>query len=337
MRTFRGRGKADLLGAKLLGADAPCNAWCRTGMRPPPTPPRATFAIIALAAAVAVNAPLHAHAEGSTATINVRVSAPPSLPFEATALGRATHPIRLVISSSSTTALSLDPLMFRFRPVRDGVQFSCDDPQTNDERWPAMLEPGGSFVLKRAVACETPLPGRYDVEIRGRPRGGPDSAERTYGSFALIIEPGANAPVKLPWELSLHGAASGTKEMRPSTDPNAARVVVALINGTRAAIKVAPVRATMRVTRRGSTVPTCRERSVDLAFSGSLEPGRKQSVATPLGCVLEAESLYDIDIAIANSAGANVHLATHAIRVGVLPPPPPRPEDVQRGKVIGGM
>jgi hypothetical protein len=303
------------------------------GMHASPT--RATLTILALGLASAVTCPLHA--EGSIPTIMVRVTDPPSIPFEATALGRATHPIRLVISSSSPTPLSLDPLAFRFKPMRDGVMFSCDEPSAKDDRWPAMLEPGTNFTLTREVACETPLPGRYDVELRARPRGGPDSAERTYGSFGMVIEPGANPPVRLPWEAALHGAASATKEMRPSADPNKARVVVALINGTRAAITVAPVRATLRVARRGSTVAPCPERNVDLAFTGSLGPGRSQSLATPLGCKLDAEAVYDIDIAVANAAGAKVHLATHALRVGILPPPPPRPEDVQRGKVIGGM
>jgi hypothetical protein len=299
------------------------------------SPTRASVALIAMAMTSAIAAPLHA--EGTIPTITVRVNDPPAVPFEATALGRATHPIRLVISSSSPTAIAVDPLAFRFKPMRDGVLFSCDDPQTRDDRWPSTIDPGTSFTLTREVACDTPLPGRYDVEMRARPRGGADSTERTYGSFGLVIEPGPNPPVKLPWEGALHGAASATKEMRPSTDPNKARVVVALINGTRAAVTLTAVRAITRVTRRGSTVPPCPERSVDLAFSGSLGPGRTQSLATPLNCKLDAEAVYDVDVAIANPSGAKVHLATHALRVGILPPPPPRPEDVQRGKVIGGM
>jgi hypothetical protein len=305
-------------------------------MRLPHTPiATPTVAIIALAMAGAVTSP--AHGQGAIPTITIRVADPPSLPFEATALGRARHPIRMVISSSSAVPLSLEPLSFRFRPMRDGVSFSCDEPAAPDDRWPALLEPGTSFTLERDVACETPLPGRYDVELRGRPRGASDAAERTYGSFSFTIEPGANPPVKLPWDPSLHGAASGTKEMRPSSDPNKARVVIALINGTRAPVTVGSVRATTRVARRGSTVAPCAERSFDLAFTGSLAPGRTQSLATPLGCKLEAEAVYDVDIAIANAAGTKVRLATHSIRVGVIPPPPPRPEDVQRGKVIGGM
>ena len=78
---------------------------------------------------------------------------------------------------------------------------------------------------------------------------------------------------------------------------------------------------------------------MELAFSGSLASGSSRTVSMPLGCALSAEAIYDVDVAIANAAGAKVHVATHSIRAGLIPPPPPRREDVQPaiGKVIGGM
>ena len=296
---------------------------------------RSHTAIAALVLALATTS--NVHAGGDVATLTVRVVDPPSLTYEATALGRATHTLRLVLTNTGTRSAQLEPLAFRFRPLREGVLFSCDEPQIGDDRWPATLEAGASFTLTREVACDTALPGRYDVEMRARPRGGPESAERTYGSFVLRIEPGANPPVHVPWDASLQVAASGTKELRPTKDPKAVRIVLAMINGTRAPLTLAPVHASFRVTRRGSTVPPCPERGVDLAFTGALMPGRSQTLATPLGCELFAEAIYDVDIAIANAAGTKVHVATHAVRVGILPPPPPRPEDVERGKVVGGM
>lgn len=287
--------------------------------------------------AVATVKPLPAAAEKGEATLVVRVSDPPTIALETTALGRATHSLRLVLTNSGTKTVQLEPLAFRFRPMRDGVAFSCDDPQGKDDRWPSTLDGHASFTLTRDVACETPMPGRYDVEMRGRPRGGSDATERTYGSFAIQIEPGSNPPVRLPWDASLYAAASGTKEMRPTKDPNKARIVVALINPTRAPVALTAVHAVMRVTRRGSTVAPCGVRNVDLAFNGSLAPGRSQTMASPLGCDLSAEAVYDVDLAVTSPSGASVHLATHSIRVGVLPPPPPRPDDHPIGKVIGGM
>jgi hypothetical protein len=290
--------------------------------------------VLALACATAA---ARAQPAEPRATLVVRVVDPAPVSFEATALGRATHHLRMALTNSGTRPVQLEALSFRVRPMKDGVLFSCSDPQSKDERWPATLDPGASFTLSRDVSCDTPLPGRYDVELRARPRGGPDEAERTYGSFAMHIEPGANPPVRIPWDASLHAAASGTKELRPSKDPNKARIVVALVNGTRNAVTLAPVHAMLRISRRGSTVAPCALREADLPFSGSLAPGRSQTLPMPVGCDLSAEAVYDVDVSISNPSGAKVHLATHAIRVGVLPPPPPRPEDAPTGKIIGGM
>lgn len=276
-------------------------------------------------------------ADGDPATLTVRVFDPGPISFDATALGRATHPLRFVLANPSTHVIEVKPLAFRFRPVRDGVSYACEEAASSDDRWPATLEAKGTYVLSRGVTCETPLPGRYDIEVLARPRGAPDTAERTYGSFAITVEPGANPPVRLPWQPSLHAAAAGTKDLRPSKDPNSARIVMLLVNGTSTTAALGTLRATMSVTRRGSTVPPCAPRNVDLAFSGSLAPGQTQSLTTPLGCDLSAEAVYDVDIALASAASTKVHIATHAIRVGIIPPPPPRPEDSQPGKSIGGM
>lgn len=289
------------------------------------------FAVVMLGASRA------ADASPDAATLTVRVTDPPSVPFDATALGKATHLLRLVLTNTAATSVQLAPVVFRFRPVRDGIVYECSAPETRDGRYPSSLDAGASFTLDRTVSCETPLPGRYDVEILGRARSTPEGAERSFGWFALNIEPGANPPVRLPWDPSLHAAASGTKEMRPTDDPRKARIVVALSNGTHARAALSPLRATMKIARRGSTVAPCPPRSVDLPFTGSLAPGRSQSLTTPLGCEVTAEAIYDIDISVANAAGAHVHLASHALRVGVLPPPPPRGEDSPGGRVIGGM
>jgi len=288
----------------------------------------------AVAWGLAVAAPVTA--VGDSSVLAVRVADPPPLAFDATALGRATRPIRIVLSNPGSTALALTPLLFRFRPLRDGVSFACEDPQGSDDRWPKTLEPGSSFMLARDLTCETPLPGHYDVEIRGRARG-TDETERTYGSFGMDVEAGSNPPVRLPWDASLHAAAAGTREMRPTRDTNRARILVAMINGSRSPVTLAPVHATFKVTRRGSRLAPCPERTVSLAFEGSLAPGRMQTLGAGLGCDLSAEAIYDVDISIANAAGSRVKVGTQAIRVGVLPPPPPRPEDNGQARIHGGM
>jgi hypothetical protein len=292
----------------------------------------------ALVGAVMLSAPA-VDASGEPTALAMHVADPRPVAYEATALGRATHSIRIAMTNPGTRAVQLAPVVFRFRPTRDNVTYACEDATGEAARWPATLDAGATFMLTREVSCETPLPGRYEVEILGRPRSAPDASERVHGSFSLQIDGGANAPVRVPWEPALYAASSSTKDMWPSKDPGAARVVLALINPTHGPVALAPAHATLRVTRRGSTAAPCPERGVDLAFNGALSSGGSRAVTMPLGCALAAEAIYDVDVAIAGAGTARVHVATHSIRVGVIPPPSPRAEDVQpaAGKVMGGM
>lgn len=281
---------------------------------------------LASALALATLSPVRA-GDGATALV-VTVADPPAMSFDMTALGRATHPLRLLITNPGSSTVQVAPLELRFHPVRDGVEFSCDEARGGEEtRWPATLGAHESFALSRQISCETPLPGRYDVAVRGRPRDALDAAERDYGSFSIQIDPGQNPPVRLPWNGALYAAASGTQEMQPTTDPNGARIVVAMINGTKKKASLAPVRATMRVKRRGTKSLPCAERSADLAFRGSLAPGRSRSLAAPLACDLSEEDIYDVDISLAGPSGARVHVVTHSIVVALIPVPGPRPEE----------
>ena len=288
----------------------------------------------ALLIAMAVASP--ALAGGDAGTLTLRVVDPPAVSYDSTALGRATHSLRLVLANQAAQPVAVEPIAVRFRPVRDGVVFACDEPKARDDRWPATLDSGATFSFAREVTCDTPLPGRYDVEVRGRPRSAAPAAERTYGAFALQIDPGANPPVRVPWEPSLYAAASGTKDMRPSSNPAAARIVVALINATRVPVTLTPMHATMRVTRRGSSIQACADRSADFAFTGALAPGRSQSLSTPLGCDISAEALYDVEIAVSSPNGGKLRVATHAIRVTVNAPSSPGPQDEQKSPFVGG-
>ena len=267
--------------------------------------------------------------------IAVRVTGPGPVSYDATALGRASRALRILVSNPAARALALVPFTFRFRPVRDGVAFSCDEPSGESDRWPASLAAGASFTVSRDVSCETPLPGHYDFEVRGRPRGAPEADERSFPSFPVVVEPGPNPPVPLPWEPSIHAAASATRELRP-IDRKDARVVIAMINGSKNAATLGPLAAQFHVTRRGAKLPPC-DHTVNLAFSGQIQPGHVHPISSTLGCDVSAEAVYDVDIAVTNASGARVKLASQAIRVGVLPPPPPRPEDTGFSRIQGGM
>ncbi len=284
--------------------------------------------------ALAVAAP--ALADGGGASLALKVVDPPVLSFDVTGLGRATHPLRLVLTNRSARAVDIEPLVIRYRPTRDGVVYPCDDPSRRDDRFPASLAANEAYSFSQTVTCNTPLPGRYEVEMRARPRSAPASAERSYGSFPLQIEPGSNPPVRVPWESAVYAAASGTKDMRPSSNPNAARIVIAMINATKAPFVLAPVHATLRVTRRGSSVQACPDHDVELAFTGTLDVGRSQALSMGLGCDISAEALYDVDVSVANASGAHVRIATHGIRVTVRAPSSPSTADDRSIPFAGG-
>ena len=285
--------------------------------------------------AMAVASPVLAEGDTS-AVLSIRVMDAPVVSYDSTALGRGTHPLRLVVTNQGTRAVPLEPLVVRFRPTRDGITFACDEPRARSDRWPTVLEPNATFGFARDVTCDTPLPGRYDVEVLGRSRSAPAAAERGFGSFVLQVDPGPNPPVRLPWDPALYGAASGTKDMRPNSDPGAARIVVAITNASKVPVTLAPLRASMLVTRRGSSIHACPERAVDLAFAGSIAPGRSRALSTPLGCDISPEALYDVDIWVANGSGTKVRLATHPIRVRVNAPVSPGQQDNQNSPFVGG-
>ena len=137
------------------------------------------LAVRALGFALVMTSAVDASGDGTT--LIMRVADPPAVAYESTALGRATHPVHLVMTNTGARGVQLAPLVFRFRATRDNVAFSCEDASGEEARWPATLDAGASFNLQREVSCETPVPGRYEVALLGRPRGGVDSAERVHG------------------------------------------------------------------------------------------------------------------------------------------------------------
>ena len=165
----------------------------------PKSPFRALPSALALVLTLTTRAASLARADTDARGLGLHVVEPPPVSLDETALGRATHPLRIVLTNTGTRTMEIEPLALRRRPLRNGVAFSCDEADARNNRWPRTLDAGSSFTLSSDVACTTPLPGRFEVEVRGRPRSAPDSTERSYGSFFMDIEPGANPPVRVPW------------------------------------------------------------------------------------------------------------------------------------------
>lgn len=278
--------------------------------------------MLALAGAALTVGVADAHGEGPP--LSVRIVDPPPVAFESTALGHARHRVRITLANASSRPVALGVQSFRFLATKDGVTYDCADTDAAVVRLPLALDPGAAVTVERAVACETPMPGRYDVEVRAHPRDGSGS-ETTLGSFVLMIEAGPNAPVRVPWDPRLAAAATATHEIRPTLDPTAVRVIVAMINTTHGDVPLAPAKVLLHVMRRESTAPPCPDRTIDLAFAGTLGVGKSAELTSPVACDFSREGVYDLDVTVLSPSG-RAKLAALTVRSAVLPTPHPLPQ-----------
>lgn len=237
------------------------------------------------------------------------IAGPSPLPYASTSLGRARHRLRVTATNPSAAPVPLGPALFHYVAQRDGVAYACE---RNDdvERPPLLVEGGKSVTFDRAMTCETALPGDYEVRVRQAPEG--DVVAR----FTLSIGAGANAPVRLPWEPRWYAAAAATSGVAPSAQPvTGARVVVAIVNGSRDVTSLGPHEVRLRTTAHDSGERACSEQVVALEPSGDLAPGRVHSTWLTLRCALPSEGVYDIAVSIASGHHAPIPIATLALRV----------------------
>jgi hypothetical protein len=284
----------------------------------------------ALLAALALSVPLLAPASASAElpAVAMRFADPPPVTLDAMTLGRATHRVRVLVSNTGRRPVSLASPVLRFTPIRDGIAYACETEAREETRWPRSLEPRESIEVRHGVTCNTPFPGRYEVQVHARSESEPAEAARAVGTFALVVEAGASAPVRLPWDSRLWAVASGNREIRPG---RGARVIVALVNGTPRDVDLAPGRAVVRVFRKDDGALVCPERVIDVPFEGTLAPGRTQAIATALPCSLTAEGAYDVAVALLGKTDS-VALPRHVVRVASVATPPQPPA----GGIIGG-
>lgn len=266
-----------------------------------------------------------------TVPLMTHIEPPEPLSYDESELGRATHDVRVTLTNPNPVAVPLSELAFRFRPKRDGVEYACKETVSTSDRWPSELRPGKTVSADRSITCETPLPGRYDVEVHARAaRAGEDAKDQLLGSFPLQIDPGKAPPVALPWDERLYAAAETTKEIRPGE--KSGRLFVAVINGSNDDITATPLRASLRVRQRGTKKEACPVHEVQIPFSETLEAGRRQLLDVPLQCKFPREGIYDVDVTIVRDR-ARVELGTFSVRAIVVPvmPVPRRPvNDRQR-------
>lgn len=297
------------------------------------------LALAALALAAGTIAPRGAAAqdEAGFATLEVRVDPPVALSFDDTVIGRARHAVTIEVRNPSAARVALSDVVFRFVPIKDGMVFACKTDLGEADRWPKTLDPGERVVAKRGMQCETPLVGRYDVQVRVRratpaERRGSDgpstrsndgpsgSGERIIASFPLVIEPGTNPPKTVPWDKRLLAAATATKDRRPADPPP--KVIVGYVNASTQPIALSAAKATLHVKRRGGTDAPCEDQIAELPFRGELAPGQTVTLPTTLTCPMQDEGIYEIATSLSDGKTA-VAVADLAVRVSVIPTPVP--------------
>lgn len=291
----------------------------------------------ALALTVGTIAPRDAAAQDGDgfATLEVHVDPPVALSFDDTVIGRARHAVTIEVRNPSASRVALTEVAFRFVPVKDGVVFTCKTDIGEADRWPKTLDPGERVVAKRGMLCETPLVGRYDVQVRVRAltpaerrgsapaqakRDASDHGERVIASFPLVIEPGTNPPKTVPWNGRLQAAATATKDRRPADPPP--KVIVGYINASKQPIELSASRVTLHVKRRGGTDAPCDDQVADVPFRGSLAPGQSVGLPVTLTCPMQDEGIYEIATTLGDGK-ASLPVADLAVRVSVIPTPVP--------------
>jgi hypothetical protein len=254
---------------------------------------------------------------------------PSPVPYAATALGRATHRVHVVLSNPSNQRATLEGATFRWSAFRDGVTYPCEDRTDPNARSDIRLQPGRSIALEAVVSCETPLPGDYDVELSVIGSGGVSASRR----FVVSVGGGENAPLRLPGDARAWFAAAMTREAWPShNQPTGARVAVAVINGSKETLGLAPLLMRLRTTVRGSGKRACVDQIVPISTRGEVAPGRVQPTWIPLDCRIKEAGLYDVHVSISSeSAPAPRSIGKLVLRVRTGPPSGAHPFGEQLG------
>jgi len=229
--------------------------------------------------------------------LHASLIAPSRAPYDVDLLGIGTQFVGIRLTNSGDRVAVLGRLRATFTATREGVPFPCNDRHrvVGQEREPASLGPGESFVFDRALDCSMPLPGRYEVGVsvalgeRASGRGDP------IGAFSLEVVGGTTTPRPYPARPGLYFAMIGGRVTSP-LPPEAWRrgdyhVVVAVVNAGPGPIPVGPARLTMETYRVGSPFP-CSGQADPLAFPDRLEAGGVHTLQAPVTCSPSEEGHY---------------------------------------------
>lgn len=245
--------------------------------------------------------------------LEVKLKAPPSMVYDPARLGHVVMPARVTIANRGASTVPLDPKGLRLAARGALATYPCEA-RAAGERWPESLGPGESLSSERVPVCETALPGRHELEVRWA--GQPDS-EGPIATSSFTIEPGALPPVRLASRPELAATVTGSREVRPSSEPGKVRIVLGIVNAgpTITSLSTLIVDTTLR--QRGRTF-SCRDRRT-VQLTGMLRSGRMHVVWMPLSCAVPYEGDWETTVEVGEPKTPMVKLQPHVVHVEAAP------------------
>jgi hypothetical protein len=252
--------------------------------------------------------------------VDAKLRVPASVVFDPTLLGHAVLPARVSLTNQTGAAMPLGPRQLDFLARGVLATYPCEVRAPDGDRWPAALEPGTTTNVERTIACDTTLPGAYEIEARFADAEGTDPP---LASAPLVIDAGASGPVALSTRPWLRAVATGTRAIVPSREPGRVRMVLGLTNATAHPVPLPIVVIETSLHLRGSPI-ACKDRR-EVALTGELGAGKQHVIWMALPCAIPTEGVWEVDVEVGEPSGPPVRLPRHVVHVNAMTTPPPAP------------
>lgn len=275
----------------------PCFLLGAWGCAPRPLPSMATAVLPAAQAVQSKNGRLLPFAP----SLRVEVHGPSQSPYVAESFGALTRTVVLSVTNDSDERKPLPRLWAHYTALREGIPFRCSPSQAGIVKGsePSALEPHQTFSIERELACLTPLPGAYQVEVRvsaGKEPAAFEDAERV-GSFVLRVLDSPAAPRPIAALSGVFVGMGGARVTRPLSragwQAGDYRVLVIVVNAGRRAQPLGRITLSFETTKQGAGLP-CAGESEPLKLPAELAPGAVEFLRIPVTCAPSEPGKYEI-------------------------------------------
>jgi len=236
-------------------------------------------------------------------TVAVEMRGPLHVRYDAS-IGAAAKPsLSVVLTNRSVQPVDVSDLHVHLEAVRENVAFRCASqigaPPTVRE--PSTLAPGQSFAFDRALDCALPLVGAYQVRVGVSFGKAADRVPHVVRALGLTVTALPNVE---PRKLDAAGlwAALGASPMIPGGEGHG-RTLLTIVNSSRAAVELPPMRLVLRVYRAGNPA-ACEDEPQTLALPVALGAGASYQEPVEVSCLgLAQPGSYEVVARLIVSGG----------------------------------